>query len=852
MKRTAKIFVNLFVLIAFAFVPIQPGQVQAEPLLQVSANSISGRITDGSGDGVANAIILAVSDPLYVYLPNIVRSGTSGGTLISNQPESGQNYYTVEVDSNGYYTLDDLPSGRYVISARKEGKDFLPLSYEVTTTSGGSSYDFQEVIIPTIYTPGTITLSEATLAELISISEDGMTLTFASETDDLAQLHPGDVLIGGITTLTPEGFLRKAISISANGIQRVIVTEPATLEDGFESLSVQTTQQLSSDQVKNLTSIPGVTLSQKPALMGLGDFQFTLNNAVIYDNDGNLSTTGDQIVTNGVLSVSPNIEFRIRIENGSLEEFYYTSTMSVDTGFTISSKISLNVTLAETNLAPTITLGAIPVGPLVLTPTLDIVAGVTGSVYAGVSTSIKNTTTFTAGLWHIDNQTRDLSNFSSSFSASPLSFNYGLSFKAFLGPKVSVKIYGVVGGYVKPGVALTLTIAPASDPWLTLKGGLEVSVGVSVTVPIIGTNLLNIQLGAINHWILLYSLSTSSTNPPNLPDNPFPPEGSMNQSLNTHLSWTGGDPDGDTVLYDVYFDMGFVVPLTKVADHQSAVSFDPGTLSGNTIYSWRVRAFDQHGVYSTGPVWRFTTGDGSVIPGEMVTIPAGNFEMGCDTAHNGGYPCPETEVPLHTVYLDTYRIDKYEVTNAQYAQCVANGGCNAPAYNFSNTRTSYYDDPSYANYPVIYVSWYDATNYCYWAGKRLPTEAEWEKAARGLTVSAYPWGDNNPTCSLVNGYIGSLCVGDTSAVGSYPEGASPYGVMDMAGNVWELVGDWFQNDYYSFSSPSNPQGPTSGSLKVARGASWEESESLRVAYRGSVDPSYPDHRQGFRCAAPAP
>jgi formylglycine-generating enzyme required for sulfatase activity len=249
-----------------------------------------------------------------------------------------------------------------------------------------------------------------------------------------------------------------------------------------------------------------------------------------------------------------------------------------------------------------------------------------------------------------------------------------------------------------------------------------------------------------------------------------------------------------------------------------------------------------------------------------IYIPAGEFQMGCDSS-NPSESCLDDEKPLHTVYLDAYTIDKYEVTNAQYAEFLnaegnqEEGGvtwldADASRVRIHESGGVWQADAGYEDHPVVTVSWYGARAYCQWQGKHLPTEAEWEKAARGSSdTRVYPWGNEAPDCSRLNYYDSTegYCVGDTMPVGSYPSGASPYGAMDMAGNVWEWVNDWYLSNYYESSPYSNPPGPASGTLKVIRGGSWNTYWThVRVASRPNTNPYGQFSYTGFRCADVAP
>jgi formylglycine-generating enzyme required for sulfatase activity len=224
----------------------------------------------------------------------------------------------------------------------------------------------------------------------------------------------------------------------------------------------------------------------------------------------------------------------------------------------------------------------------------------------------------------------------------------------------------------------------------------------------------------------------------------------------------------------------------------------------------------------------------------MVKVPAGDFTMGkTDTGKDYS--------PEHKVTLKEFLIDKAEVTVAQYQACVDCAACAKPLRTGSHTgREPYYGNTKYAGYPVIFVSHKDAKKYCEGIGKRLPTEAEWEKAARGTQKNTYPWGNTDPSKTIANfgGYVN-----DTDDGSKYDGGKSPYGALNMAGNVWEWVADTYDKGYYAKSPGSDPAGPAAGPQKVARGGGFISNPAqITTYYRAVFDETAQLSLVGFRCA----
>ncbi|HRQ24480.1 MAG TPA: formylglycine-generating enzyme family protein [Anaerolineales bacterium] len=251
---------------------------------------------------------------------------------------------------------------------------------------------------------------------------------------------------------------------------------------------------------------------------------------------------------------------------------------------------------------------------------------------------------------------------------------------------------------------------------------------------------------------------------------------------------------------------------------------------------------------------------------EIIYIPAATFDMGLSNAQSNILASKwntkpillEQSQPQHSVSLGAFWIYRTEVSNDMYRQCVKAGRCIAPLQGNSATRSSYYDNENFSNYPVVYVSWQMSQMYCEWAGGSLPTEAQWEYAARGPDGYLYPWGNSSWSSALAN--VENSNIGDTSPVDAYSAGASSFGVLNMSGNVFEWVFDWYRKDYYKTNTNwSNPMGPENGDiyqgeqLKSIRGGSFynpigNSSVGIHDWERGNSS----WYNVGFRCAVAYP
>ena len=403
----------------------------------------------------------------------------------------------------------------------------------------------------------------------------------------------------------------------------------------------------------------------------------------------------------------------------------------------------------------------------------------------------------------------------------------------------------------EPEIVVPAAAQPELHP--VLGASVVVTDPITVTQPLTAPVYLPILLTDLTWhlpWITTPAVFSQSS----------PTNGSLRSSLNAYLEWQFEDSVLPNAAFNIFLEAEDDTPDEAIAWGLTRRAFDPFTFEEDTTYYWRVEAFDSNGKKVGGPVWSFHTDYLPETPelDAMVTVPEGEFLMGCDPLHSGYY-CIGGHGPLHAVWISEFELDKYEVTNGEYAQCVADGACNPPRLD-TLRGDPYYNTAEYVYHPVLYVSHWDAQDYCAWEDKRLPTEAEWEKAARGaMDTRPWPWGDEHWTCKNMN-----RCIGGSDSkparVDSFLPGQSPYGAVHLAGNVFEWVED-YHSDFYPISPYFNPVNltPTSGvPFFVMRGGGyadnwWYARTNHRQAGHwgdkpGHDSPLFRSHRSGFRCA----
>ena len=330
----------------------------------------------------------------------------------------------------------------------------------------------------------TNTLPPETTQQLTSVSSDGVTYTFAKMTPALAAVAPGEIMVAAPSNAAPDGFLRRVTAVNTTGGQVVVQTQAATLEDAIQQGEVYVNQRLSPTNAQAVEIAPGITLMPSSVVSPDASFYVKMEDVVVYDDDGNLSTKDDQVVANGSIEFAPTVDFRLLIRDWEIEELYFAANAQETAELEFETKLQKSLIEKEFLLSDPIQLAQIvamvgPV-PVVLIPVLTFQVGIDGSVHVGVVTRVEQVLTATAGARYAGGAWGPVSELSNQFTFTPPTLHAGLDFKGYANARLQLLLYGVAGPYASVGPYLKLEADTSKTPWWELYGGLEVPVGVRV------------------------------------------------------------------------------------------------------------------------------------------------------------------------------------------------------------------------------------------------------------------------------------------------------------------------------------------------------------------------------------
>ena len=326
-------------------------------------------------------------------------------------------------------------------------------------------------------------LTDTTTQYLSAVSPDGVVYAFSAVTPELAELDPGDVMVGGVSAAAPYGFLRRVTSVASVGSGLQVSTEPATLGDAIEQGDAYFSQELSPEDLRDVVWPEGVTLATP---MGSKNFHFNIVNVVLYDHDGDHETTDDQIRANGALDLLLGFDFSFRIKGGQLKTLDFIGRVNETADLQVGAHVQIGALYEEFSLTPPVTLSAItfPIGPIpvVITPVLSIFIGMDGNAHVGVTASVTQQAGLSGGLRYANGSWSPVAERTNDFLFDPPHAYASLNLRAFGGARLAVLLYGVTGPYMTIDLYLALRVDPFAGNWIDLYGGLKWFVGVRVEI----------------------------------------------------------------------------------------------------------------------------------------------------------------------------------------------------------------------------------------------------------------------------------------------------------------------------------------------------------------------------------